>query len=223
MEKTSFKKKIIHVILFPLFFVAILWLIELVKHLFNIQLSTLGIYPRETHGLPGILTAPLVHADVDHLYANSTSLLILSVGIFYFYNRIAYPVFFLIYIITGIGVWLIGRSAYHIGASGLVYGFASFLFFGGIISGNIRMIAMSLLVAFLYGGLVWGIFPIKPNVSYESHAFGALVGCVLAIIFRKHSPKSKNDDFDDMEDEDDEEIGGFWDYMEGDGEEWKYN
>jgi membrane associated rhomboid family serine protease len=108
--------------------------------------------------------------------------------LFYFYRPVAFRVFFLTWIITGILVWLGGRSSYHIGASGLIYGFASFLFFSGIIRNNINLMAISLLVVFLYGGLVWGILPYDYKISWESHLFGALTGLALAITYRNYGP-----------------------------------
>lgn len=105
---------------------------------------------------------------------------------------------------VGIWVWVGGRSGYHIGASGLVYGLASFLFFSGVIRNDIRLLAISLLVVFLYGSMIWGIFPIFPQVSWESHMLGGISGLVLAIYYRKYGPQKKVYEWE-LEEEEEEE------------------
>jgi membrane associated rhomboid family serine protease len=115
-------------------------------------------------------------------------------------------VFFLTWIITGILVWLGGRSSYHIGASGLIYGFASFLFFSGIIRNSINLLAISLLVVFLYGSLVWGIFPFDYKISWESHLFGALTGFALAAAFRHYGPPPPEEMPDENNENEEDDI-----------------
>jgi membrane associated rhomboid family serine protease len=182
------KKKLFQSLLFPAFFVIIIWLVKITEIVFDIDLVYLGLYPLKWRGLIGILTAPLIHADLRHLFDNSIPVFLLSLAIFYFYSPVAYKVFFMTWIITGILVWIGGRSSYHIGASGLIYGFASFLFFSGIIRNSINLLAISLLVVFIYGGLVWGIFPFDYKISWESHLFGALTGFFLALVYRDYGP-----------------------------------
>jgi membrane associated rhomboid family serine protease len=191
------KKKLFQSLLFPAFFVIIIWLIKITEIVFDIDLVYLGLYPLKWRGLIGILTAPLIHADLRHLFDNSIPVFLLSLAIFYFYSPVAYKVFFLTWIITGILVWIGGRSSYHIGASGLIYGFASFLFFSGIIRNSINLLAISLLVVFLYGGLVWGIFPFDYKISWESHLFGALTGFFLALVYRDYGPPPPKELSDD--------------------------
>ncbi len=186
----SEKRTIFRSLIFPLFFLAICWLIKFGEIVFEINLTMLGVYPHKLKGLPGILFSPLIHKDFQHIIANTVPLLTLSIGLFYFYDKIAYKVFFLIYIITGIWVWFGAREAYHIGASGLVYGLASFLFVSGVIRNNIRLISISLLVVFLYGGMIWGVLPIQKDVSWESHLLGSVSGIVLAVIYRKEGPET---------------------------------
>lgn len=176
---------------FPLFFVGLLWAVKLLEVAFDLQFYTLGIKPLDTRGLVGIATAPLIHGDFGHLTANTFPLLFLSTGIFYFYRPVAFRVFFLTYLMTGIWVWAFARGAqYHIGASGLVYACGSFLFFSGIIRRNKRLAAISLIVVFLYGGMFWGIFPMKEHISWESHLMGFLAGIVTAVYYRKRAPYS---------------------------------
>ena len=182
------KKKLFQSLLFPALFLIIIWLVKITEIVLNINFIYFGLYPLKWSGLIGILTAPLIHADLRHLFDNSIPVFLLSAAIFYFYSPVAYKVFFLSWIITGIMVWLGGRSSYHIGASGLIYSFASFLFFSGIIRNSINLMAISLLVVFMYGGLVWGIFPYDYKISWESHLFGALTGFCLAIVYRHYGP-----------------------------------
>lgn len=199
------KKKFLQSLIFPAFFLIIIWLVKLTEIVFDINFVYLGLYPLKWRGLIGIITAPLIHADLRHLFDNSIPVFLLSLAVFYFYSPVAYKVFFLSWIITGILVWIGGRSSYHIGASGLVYGFASFLFFSGIIRNSINLLAISLLVVFLYGGLVWGIFPFDYKISWESHLFGALTGVFLALAYRHYGPPPPQEIQDEnFENEDDD-------------------
>jgi membrane associated rhomboid family serine protease len=159
--------------------------------------------PRKLHGLIGIITAPLIHSGFSHLTSNSLPLLLLGIGILYSYPKSAVKVLSLIYIVPGIFVWFFARPAYHIGASGLIYGFVSFLFFSGIIRRDTRSIALALIVTFLYGSIIWGIIPQNSGISWEYHLFGSLTGIACSIIFRKSDPYKRYD----WEDEDNDEDG----------------
>lgn len=188
------KTNIIRSMVPPLLFLTLLWIIKLGEILAHIDLGFLGVYPRNFTGLIGIITAPMIHADLKHLFANSIPLFVLGSCILYFYKEIALKTIVLIYLISGISVWVGAREAYHIGASGVVYGLAAFLFFSGIFRKDIRLLAITMLVTFLYGSLVWGIFPDfypEKNISYESHFWGLIAGSVLAFYFRKDGPKRK--------------------------------
>ncbi len=169
-------------------FVALLWLIYLSGVLFNLNLVQYGIYPRHISGLIGIALAPLIHASFTHLFANTLPIIILGTALLYGYPRSARLVLVGLYFGTGLGVWLTARDAYHIGASGLTTGMMFFVFVIGAIRWDRRAIVLSMLVFFLYGSMVWGIFPIDPSVSYESHFYGALIGVVLAILLRNRDP-----------------------------------
>jgi len=148
-----------------------------------------GILPRTLKGTIGIVTAPLIHGDVYHLISNTFPIIILIIGIFYFYHRIASLVFFLIYFMTGFWVWIAARDAYHIGASGLVYGLISFLLFSGFLRKDARSLAVSFVVLILYGSnMIYGLVPGNENVSWESHMLGAMAGLFCAIYFK---PKRK--------------------------------
>lgn len=190
-------KVIVKRLIIPLTFPLVIWVIHLVAYLFNISLSQLGVLPRNFSGLIGIISAPLIHGGFSHLLSNTAPLIILGISLFYFYPKQAYASFLVIYIGTGLLVWLFGREVYHIGASGVVYGYVSFLFFNGLFRKDNKSIALSLLVVFMYGGLVWGVLPGMKGISWESHFFGALMGFVASFIFRKIDPPKKYDWEDD--------------------------
>jgi membrane associated rhomboid family serine protease len=189
-EAAFYRKKLLLSMMIPGIFVFFMWLFKLIEIGFGLDLSKLGIYPLSIAGLPGILFSPLIHADFNHLFNNSVPLFFLAVALFYFYSVVATKIFILNYLITGLLVWFAGREAWHIGASGLVYGLASFLFFSGIIRKYFRLIALSLLIVFLYGEMVWGIFPgIYKNVSWESHMLGFFSGIILSIWYKNEGPQ----------------------------------
>lgn len=183
--------KLFSSLFYPLLFVAFLWAIKVFEVISNTNLSWYGIYPRTVHGLIGVVTMPLLHADFDHLLSNTVPLLVLGTIIFYFYRSIAFQVFFWVYIMTGIWVWAAARESYHIGASGILYGFISFLFFSGVFRKDTRLLALSLFVVFLYGGTVWGMLPIREGVSWESHLLGALAGLITSYNFKKEGPAAR--------------------------------
>jgi len=162
-----------------------MWLSKTAEFYFDFDFRNFGIFPRKTESLKGIFFSPFVHGNFDHLMSNTIPFFLLSTAIFYFYRRMAYRIIFFTWVLTGLAVWIGGRYSWHIGASGLVYAFASFIFFAGILNKERQLIAISLLVAFLYGGLVWGVFPGKKGISWESHLFGFLNGFVFAYFYGK--------------------------------------
>ena len=194
--------------LYPVLFIMILWGIKLFETVAHISLFQYGLYPRKVSGLIGIITSPLLHADFPHLISNTLPLLVLGPIIFYFYRSIAFQVFFWVYLMTGVWVWAAGRDSYHIGASGIVYGFITFLFFSGIFRKDTRLLALSLFVTFLYGGAIWGILPIQRSISWESHMLGSLAGLITAYNFRKEGPPSKKYDFGDDEENEKIDVSG---------------
>jgi membrane associated rhomboid family serine protease len=166
-------------------FILLLWIVKLIEWAKDLDLGSFGILPRTVKGSIGIITGPLIHGDVIHLMSNTIPLIILGVGLFYFYHRIALEVFIWIYLASGFWVWIVGREAYHIGSSGLVYGLLMFIFWGGILRKNPRSLAISLIIFFLYGGMIYGLFPIDDTVSWESHIMGSVAGIFLAFYFRR--------------------------------------
>lgn len=163
-------------------FVALLWLIPLLG--WGLELERFGVCPRQWIGLPGILVAPLLHADFVHLIANTLPVLVLGTTMLQLYPTAAFRVLPAVYLGPGIAVWLFARGGVHVGASGLVYGLVAYIFVAGLIRRERRAIAASLLVAFMYGALVWGVLPIRHGVSWETHLAAALIGVLLAIVLR---------------------------------------
>ena len=158
-ESAFYRKKMILSMVIPGIFIALMWLVKITELLLETDLSGYGIYPLTVKGLAGIIFSPLIHSDFNHLFNNSLPLFFLTTALFYFYSEVAVKVLLWTWFLTGLLVWLAGREAWHIGASGLVYGLASFLFFSGILRWHFRLIALSLLIVFLYGSMVWGLFP----------------------------------------------------------------
>ncbi len=198
----STNKTIFGSMLYPSLFVLILWGIKGYEIAFDISLAEFGLYPRSLKGTIGIVTAPLLHGSLKHLLANTFPLLILGTLCFYFYRSIAFQIFFWVYLTTNIWVWTAARESYHIGASGIIYGFESFLFFSGIFRKDTKLLAISLLVVFLYGSTVWGVLPLQKGVSWESHLLGAVSGLIIAYSFRKEGPQRKKYEFEEEEEVD---------------------
>ncbi len=189
-------------VLIPLLFVAVLWVVELVQCALAVDWRHWGVLPRTLHGLKGVVFAPVLHGNLHHLLANSVPAAALGAALIYFYRRLAYKVVLWVWLFDGLGVWLVGRPSYHIGASGLVYGMAAFLVFSGLLRSNRRLTALSLAVVFAYGGLVWGMLPYLEHLSWEGHLFGFLTGLALAVFYRGQGPS--NDPLPDWMQEPDE-------------------
>lgn len=168
----------------PFRLVFFMWLVYSAEAYFQLSVGFLGIMPRTAFGSLGILFAPLLHGNAIHLISNTIPLLFLGAVLFFYYHRIAPAVFLRCYFITNILVWLFGRPSLHIGASGLIYGLASFLIFFGFLRRDLRSLFISVIVTMLYGGIFYGVLPSNPLVSWESHLFGAMVGLWAAISFR---------------------------------------
>jgi len=208
------KKILLQSLVFPAIFVIAIWLIKFVELIFDLPLYRLGVFPLSYKGLPGLLFAPLIHGDFAHLYANTIPVFVLTAALFYFYREIAFRVFFLIYLFSNIWLWFGAREVYHIGASGLIYGLAAFLFISGLIRKNPPLMAISMFVAFLYGSFIWGIFPEffpEKNISFEGHFWGIIAGIFIAIYYRKLGPQRRLYSWD-LEDEhkDEEDDNAYW-------------
>lgn len=169
----------------PGLMVLALWVVYAFDKVFALDLARFGILPRTVNGLLGIFITPFVHADLEHLFNNSAPVLVLGWMLVYFYPRVAGTVAIVSWLIGGLGVWATARENYHIGASGVVYGLAAFLFVSGVLRKQRGLMTVSLLIVFLYGSMWWGLLPLVDRISYESHFFGAFAGVVMAIVYRK--------------------------------------
>lgn len=193
------------VLLVPMAAVLIIWTVYWVEIRFQLNFNHLGIYPRTGKGLRGILFSPFIHGSISHLYNNTLPLIVLLGSLCYFYRNVTLKVLFWGFLGTGMLTWIIARPSYHIGASGIIYLLASFIFFKGVRTRHYRLIALSLAVVFIYGGLLWYIFPVKEGISWEGHLSGFVMGLILALVVPAEVPLKKKfdwerDDFNEEED-----------------------
>ena len=198
------KRIFFHSLIFPAAFVFVFWVIEIIEQTTGISFVRFGVYPLHLKGLAGILFSPFIHSDFNHLISNSIPFFVLMFALIYFYRRISYQIFIQLFFLSGICVWLSGREAWHIGASGVIYAMAAFHFVSGIIRNDTRLLTLSVTVVFLYGGMVWGMFPINPDVSWEGHLWGAISGVLVALHYRKFT--IRRDKFDWEEEEEEQEA-----------------
>ena len=201
MEETEHFQLNKRVILVPLLLVFLIWLVYWIEIKFNLNFTSYGVYPKKISGLKGIIFSPFIHSGISHLVNNSIPLVVLTASLFYFYNKLAFRILFLGVLLTGFITWVIGRPSYHIGASGIIYMLVSFLFFSGIFRKYYRLIALSLVIVFLYGSMFWYLFPIEEKISWEGHLSGFLVGFFFAIIYKNIGPQQpvkewEEDEFD---------------------------
>jgi membrane associated rhomboid family serine protease len=202
MEKLE-RNRILNALIYPILFVMVIGLVHFIQYVFELNFVNYGVYPRSVKGLIGIFTSPLIHGSFSHLINNSIPILIMGSLLFYFYKEVAFKVSTWIYLMVGFWTWVYAREAYHIGASGLLYGLFSFLLMSGFIRKNKNLISLSFAVVFLYGSLVWGIFPIDVQISFEGHLWGFVAGTILAIYYRKQGTQKppaywpEEDDLDD--------------------------
>ena len=219
------------VIGYPLLFVLLIWIVFWFEIRFGFDFNHFGVDPRTTKGLRGIFFSPFIHSNIKHLFHNTIPLFVLSLSLFYFYREISWKILLYGLLLSGFLTWLIGRPSYHIGASGVIYVLAAFLFFKGIFSRYYRLVALSLIVVFLYGGMLWYVTPVDPKISWEGHLSGLLTGLLFAILYRKkiaRAPKyewekesynESNDPFMRHFDEN----GNFIENPDGEGPEYIYH
>lgn len=190
----------------PILYVVLIWIIYWIEINFDYNFNNFGVFPRTLDGFRGVFLTHFIHSNPSHLFNNSVPLFVLLSSLFYFYRDLAYKVLLFGGFLTGFLTWIIARESYHIGASGIVYLLFSFVFFSGIIRKHFRLIALSLIVIFLYGSMIWYVLPIKSGMSWEGHLSGFLVGLIFAIIYRKigivkEEHQFKETDFDNYFDE----------------------
>ncbi len=175
----------------PLLLVAVMWAVELVDALTPQQLDVYGIRPQDREGLVGIFAAPFLHAGFAHLIANTGAFIVLGV-LMAALSRRPWTVTIGVVLISGIGVWLVGvPGTVHVGASGLVYGYAAFLVAWGVLTKRVVSILVAIVVVLLYGGLVLGVLPTQSGVSWQGHLFGAVGGIVVAYWLSKRSQPAR--------------------------------
>lgn len=206
-------RKLFNSLLFPSALLLVMWVVKFYEIGFDTSLSRYGLWPRAVKGIPGIFTIPFLHGDVNHITNNSIGLITLGTMVFFFYREVAYKVFIWVYLIGGIWLWIGAPPGVpHIGASGIVYGLASFLFFSGFIRRHYQLMALSLLVTFLYGGIIWYIFPIKEGISWQGHLLGGIAGAISAWQFRKQGSQRKRYswELEDGESTQVDRIGDAW-------------
>jgi len=206
-------RKIFSVTFYPICFVLFFWLVFLVEQAGSYQWTKFGVLPRTFSGLKGILFSVFLHGDLNHILSNTLPILVLGTLLFFFYKSIAKQVFIWIWLMSGIWLWIGGRNndnypVYHIGASTLIYGLATFLFFSGVFRKHRNLMVVSALVVFLYGSIMWGIFPLKSDMSWEGHLFGAIAGVLVAYNYRKEGPGQRT--FHWEEDEDESYDEAYW-------------
>jgi membrane associated rhomboid family serine protease len=211
------EKRMLQSMVIPSMLVLLMWAVRIIQTIGGYDLSFLGIYPLKWQGLIGVITTPFIHSGFSHLLANTVPMIILGSALFYFYRDIALRILILIWLFTGIWVWIGAREAYHVGASGIVYGLAAFILVSGIIRRHTGLMAIALVVVFLYGSLIWGLFPEffpEERISWESHLFGLVAGVSLAFYYRKEGPQRKVYEWeledDENEDEDENDDGAYW-------------
>jgi len=171
--------------------ITLMWLVALIQFGINTPLYSFGIRPLHWENLTGIIFAPFIHdhQSFGHILNNTLPTFVLTWLLFYHYRTIAMQVFLIIFFLTGLGMWLLARESYHIGMSGVIYGLASFLVTAGFFRKNMRVAAVSLFVIFIYGSMVWGIFPAAINISWEGHALGLFAGIIVAVITKNKGPQ----------------------------------
>ena len=190
----------------PLMLVVILWLVHLFQILIGSDFGYLGIYPREVFGLKGIFTAPLIHGDFSHLLSNSIPVFVLGTLIYYFYRRVATRSIIMMYLLTGLAVWLMARSVFHIGASGVVYAMVTFMLGNGLFRRSLKSVVLALIVLFFYSGMFVGVLPNQEGISWESHLYGAFVGLFTSFYYKEEIEV------------DEEEDVPFWEHASGEEE-----
>ena len=202
MGHFKFSNKILGI---PLMAMILIWVVYWVELVIGVNFNEMGVKPRTLLGLRGVVLSPFIHGSLEHLYNNTIPLGILLSALWYFYRDVAWKVLVYGILLSGLITWLIGRTSYHIGASGFIYVLASFIFFKGIFSSHFRLVALSLIVVFIYGSMLWYIFPVKDGMSWEGHLAGFLTGLFLAKVVKASIPPTKKYEWEkeDFKEEDD--------------------
>lgn len=224
MESQDEKRLLLSSMLIPVILLMVMWLVKIVEVVFHLDLGFLGIKPLSVEGLPGIVFFHFLHGNWKHLISNSVPILILGTSLYYFYRPIANKILLILLFSTGLLTWCGARGGVHIGASALVYGLCFFLMLSGFLRRDRKLIIISLVVVFLYGSLVWGLYPkyaIENNISWEGHLSGFVMGIVLAFFYKNEGPQREDYIWDDDDDETDDVVDNtnekpYWEIPEPD-------
>ncbi len=218
-KRTPEQLQFLHAVFTPALITLAFVLVFILERGLGADFHKAGIMPRDFSNVWNILSYVFIHADWGHLLNNSISFLVLASCLFYFYKQLSYSVLLISWILSGIILWSIGRESWHIGASGLIYSIAFFLFFSGLIRKHIPLIAISLVITFLYGSMVWHLFPWKVNdpISWEGHLAGGITGLILSILFRKSGPQKPIMLWDNEDEDEDIDYTEDVDFQTGDG------
>lgn len=169
---------------------AIIWCVEIVNLLLGHSLTTFGILPRDITGLIGIPLAPFIHASLWHALSNTLPFLVLGSLLLTTGHRRYWSLTVSIILLSGIAVWLFARGSYHIGASGLVFGYFGALLTRGVIERSLPSILIAIATSIFYGGLLWGVLPLRSYISFEGHLFGLIAGIISAWIIFRNRPRN---------------------------------
>jgi membrane associated rhomboid family serine protease len=160
--------------------VTLLWIIECVNALLDHRLNRWGILPRTLAGLGGIPFSPFLHGSFAHLSLNTVPLVTLGGFVVLQGTRLFRTVSLWLILLSGAALWLLGRSAYHVGASSVLFGYFGYLVARGWYERSVTALLVALLTLGLYGGIVGGLLPTRPSISWEGHLFGLLAGVLVA-------------------------------------------
>ncbi|MBW4519492.1 MAG: rhomboid family intramembrane serine protease [Scytolyngbya sp. HA4215-MV1] len=155
-------------------------------------LDIYGILPRTVIGLRGILLAPFLHGSIAHLVSNTIPFLALGWFVMLRETRDFFTVSAITLLVSGFGTWLFGSPGFHIGASGIIFGYFGFLLLRGYFERSFRSILLSLVVGLFYGGLIWGVLPQQNGISWEGHLFGFIGGVLAARMLAQPKPPASN-------------------------------
>ncbi|MDB4167920.1 rhomboid family intramembrane serine protease [Polaribacter sp.] len=184
-------------LIIPILYILVIWMLYFIEIKFGYNFNKYGVYPREFKGLRGVFFSHFIHSNTKHLFNNSIPLFVLLLSVFMFYKEVALKVLVYGALLTGFLTWIIARESYHIGASGVVYLLFSFVFFSGILKKHFRLVALSLIVIFLYGSMIWYVLPIKDGMSWEGHLSGFVIGLVLAFLYKNKGIKKTEPYFEE--------------------------
>lgn len=184
----------VETVMYPALLLLLMWSLYLVERVSSFNLYQWGVQPGVFRGLRGVFFSPLLHSpgDITHIINNSAPTAVLLGALIYFYRAVAWQVFVISWLSSGLLVWAFAAhdGSYHIGMSSVIYALAGFLFVSGTIRKYRPLQGISLFVIFMYGSMIWGVFPMQERVSWEGHLCGLVTGVVLAFLYRSKGPQA---------------------------------